>query len=81
MKQAEARLWSLLQDYWRQGVTVEPLIQVHDALTLEFPADLSLARDLHNKMCYIMTQTPQGFSVPVETSGDYGPNWADLEPF
>ena len=81
MKQAEARLWTLLQQYWSQGVTVEPLVQIHDALTLEFSADLSLARDLHNKMCYIMTQTPQGFSVPVETSGDFGPNWADMEPF
>lgn len=81
MKQAEARLWATLQDYWRRGVPVEPLVQVHDALTLEFPADLALARDLHMAMIAIMTTIPKGFSVPVETSGDYGLNWATMESF
>lgn len=77
VKEAEARIWDMLQVYWRAGIDVEPLIQVHDALTLECTDDPALARDLNQQMVHIMTQTPPGFSVPVETSGDWGYNWCD----
>lgn len=76
MKQAEAKVWTMLQGYWEQGVWIEPLAQVHDALTLEFTADEQLARELNTRMVAIMTAIPTGFSVPVETSGDYGFNWS-----
>lgn len=77
MKQAEIRLWAELQRRWRIGEYVEPLIQVHDALTLETLE--KLARDLNNFMVWNMTQTPKGFSVPVETSGDFGHNWSTYD--
>lgn len=82
MKQAEKRLYEdILVPYWRQGRYVEPLIQIHDALTLECEGDEDLAQDLNTKMVANMTMTPKGFSVPVETSGDWGVNWAEMEAF
>lgn len=82
MKQAEKRLYEdILIPYWRQNRWVEPLIQIHDALTLECEDDPILAQDLNKKMVACMTQAPKGFSVPIETSGDYGRNWYDLEAF
>lgn len=78
VKAAERRLYEdILVPYWKQGRWVEPLIQIHDALTLECEDDMDLARDLHEKMVKTLTMIPDGFSVPVETSGDYGWNWAD----
>lgn len=79
MKQAEARLWQELQTRWKRGEYVEPLIQVHDALTLETTP--ALAPDLNRFMVKNMTTAPAGFSVPIETSGDYGTNWADMKEF
>ena len=79
MKQAEARLWQQLQVYWKRGIWVEPLIQVHDALTLETTP--GFAPELNTFMSANMTTTPKGFSVPVETSGDYGENWAEMKEF
>lgn len=79
MKQAEIRLWAELQRRWNIGQWIEPLIQVHDALTLETTPDLG--SDVNQFMVWNMTQTPAGFSVPVETSGDYGRNWAEMKEF
>jgi len=81
IKTAEAALWTQLQVYWKEGHTVEPLAQVHDALTLEFPADEALAQRVNSDMTRIMTAPYPGFSVPIETSGDYGLNWADMKAF
>lgn len=82
MKMAEKSVYEdILVPYWRQGRWVEPLIQVHDALTLECEADYDLAYDLNAKMTAVMTRAPKGFSVPIETSGDYGYNWSDMEAF
>ena len=79
MKQAEARLWVYLQGEWKKGTDVEPLIQVHDALTLETTP--AFAPELNKFMVPNMTWTPKGFSVPVETSGDFGENWANMKEF
>jgi DNA polymerase-1 len=82
MKQAEARLYQdILIPYWRQGRWVEPLIQIHDALTLELEDDPELAQELNAQMVANMTTLPAGFSVPIETSGDWGRNWTDMESF
>jgi DNA polymerase I-like protein with 3'-5' exonuclease and polymerase domains len=82
MKMAEVRLYqNILVPYWRQGRWVEPLLQVHDALLLECEDDPALAYDLHAKMVTAMTTTPEWFTVPTETSGDWGYSWADMESF
>lgn len=83
MKRAETRLYEdILVPYWKDKRWVEPLIQIHDALTLECEDDPELARDLNEKMTHVMTTSqPKDFSVPVETSGDMGWNWAELEDF
>jgi len=75
MKQAEAAIWQdVCVPYQRQGRCVEPLLQVHDALDLELEDDPRLARDVHTRMVDILTRVPEGFSVPIETSGDVGRN-------
>ena len=80
MKQAEARIWNdLLVPSWRQGHWIEPLMQVHDAMNIEM--DVNMAQDVHQIMAQIMVIPPNGFSVPIETSGDFGPNLADLREF
>lgn len=79
MKQAETSIWSEII-VPAQG-RVQPLLQVHDAINLEFDDDPKLAKRLNGQMCDIMTRAPKGFSVPVETSGDYGPNMAEMEAF
>lgn len=81
MKQAEARLWADLNYFWKRGRWVEPLLQIHDDLLLELEDDILLARELHTAMVRNLTTIPKGFSVPVETSGDYGRNWAEMTSF
>lgn len=81
VKQAEASIWrDIVVPYGQQGLYVQPLLQVHDAIDLEF--EPKVAKELNTRMCAIMTRAPKGFSVPVETSGDYGTNlcgWDDKE--
>lgn len=81
MKQAETSVWrDMIVPYGRQGIYVQPLLQVHDALDLEFADNPQLARDLNRQMVDIMTRVPSGFSVPIETSGDYGHNMCAYDP-
>ena len=73
MKLAEASIWQdIIVPYGRQGRYVQPLLQVHDALDLEFEDDPQLAQDVNVAMVGILTRVPSGFSVPIETSGDHG---------
>lgn len=81
MKLAEARIYhDVLQYYWAKQQWVEPILQVHDALTLEFEDDRDLGEEINALMVDILTTTPKGFSVPVETSGDYGRTWCAFDP-
>jgi len=79
MKQNEASIWEdiIVPSKGR----VEPLLQVHDAITLEFEDDPRLARDVNTDMMRIMTRAPKGFSVPIDSSGDYGFNMAEMKGF
>jgi DNA polymerase I-like protein with 3'-5' exonuclease and polymerase domains len=82
VKTAEQSIYQdILVPYWKQGRWVEPLIQVHDAITMECELDETLAQDLNTKMVRVMTTAPDWFTVPVETSGDWGLNWAEMEAF
>lgn len=79
MKQNEASIWSdIIVPY---GGQVQPLLQVHDAIDLEFRDTPELARDVNREMMRIMTRAPKGFSVPIDSSGDYGYNMADMKEF
>ena len=81
MKMAEARIWrDLLVPCWRQGDWIEPLMQVHDAIVLEI-GNKELAQDVHPLMQAIMTYPVDRFSVPIEVSGEWGYNLADLQEF
>lgn len=77
MKQAEINVWALIQDYWRHGVYVEPLIQIHDCLKLEVQDGIQ--HDLDRRMHAAMTQVPKTFSVPLVVESEAGYNMADME--
>jgi uracil-DNA glycosylase family 4 len=80
IKHHEASVWEdIIVPAERQGQWVQPLLQVHDALTLEF--EVALAQDVNRHITAIMTRAPKRFSVPLEVSGEYGPTLADLAPF
>lgn len=74
MKTAERAIWEdIIVPYKRQGHYIEPLVQIHDDIKLEF--DEPLARELNLKMSKAMTETFKGLSVPLATDGKYGRNW------
>lgn len=88
MKQAEAYLWQhILMPYYKQGFYkggsrkqwVEPLVQVHDALRLEFP--LGMEQELHEKMVYAMTKVPTQLRVPLGVEGKWGLNLRDMRKY
>lgn len=78
MKQGEVNVYQLLQDYWKRGQWVEPLIQIHDCLKLECTEGLE--RDLNARMLRAMTQVPKSFSVPLVVESECGFNMADMRP-
>ena len=80
-KMAQARIWKLMEDYRKQGRWVEALIWVHDALTAEAEHDMTFAQELNTQMVRALIELPKGFSVPIETSGEWGLNWDEMEPF
>ena len=62
----------------RRGVWIEPLVQIHDDLVLEF--DPAVLRETNEMMVKGMTQVPAHLlSVPIKTDGKWGNNWADLQ--
>ena len=77
MKVAEAALWQIILDHQDAGRWVEPLIQIHDDLLLEFQEDL--LEELNLQMQYAMTQTFPALSVPIQTVGASGINWGKME--
>lgn len=78
MKVAEAYVWEhIVLPRQDAGQWVEPLIQIHDDLLMEF--DEKLLADMNREMTYAMTQTFKGLSVPIKTSGTWGVNWGAME--
>jgi len=82
VKQAEVSIWKeIIGPYGRQGRYVQPILQVHDSINLEFEDDPKLAQDLNRHMREILSRIPEGFTVPMDSSGEYGPNMADMKEF
>lgn len=80
MKTNEAHLWNyILKPLWREGVWVEPLVQIHDDLVLELQENK--AKDVSARMVECMTKSFTRLSVPIKTSASIGPNWADMKEF
>ena len=76
MKVAEAALWQIILDHQDAGRWVEPLIQIHDDLLLEFEAPL--LQEMNRQMIWAMTETFPGLSVPIKTVGASGVNWGHM---
>ncbi len=76
MKVAEAALWQIILDHQDAGRWIEPLIQIHDDLLLEF--EESLLHEINEQMIWAMTETFPGLSVPIKTVGSAGFNWGRM---
>lgn len=78
LKHAEAYLWEQLRKLWRLGHWVEPLMQVHDCLKLEFEEGLQDV--VNNIMQKSMVDSVQHLlDVPLEVAGEWGWNLAPTE--
>lgn len=78
MKRAEAHIYTeVLLPRWAADDQVEPLVQIHDDLVFE--CEQRIVKDLDKQIVYALTQVPaDDLIVPIETSGDCGPNWGDM---
>jgi DNA polymerase-1 len=77
MKVAEAYVWKeIVLKRQDAGQWIEPLIQIHDDLLLEF--DARLIPEVNAEMQYAMTQTFKGLSVPIRTDGSTGLTWGQM---
>jgi DNA polymerase-1 len=74
IKRVMRRAWPILRDL-RKHIWVEPLLQVHDALVLEYDLDERLTVDAI--MQPLMTTTCT-LRVPIRSSFSYGPRLGDL---
>lgn len=80
MKTAEYHVWhDVIKPLWQQGRWIEPLVQIHDDLKLEF--EEGLKDEINPMMEWAMTETFEGLSVPLKTDGKYGPNWGELTKY
>lgn len=78
MKTNEAALWrDIICPLHRQGMWIEPLVQIHDDLVLEMQTDI--IKDISQRMVRCMTESYKGLSVPIKTSSSAGLNWADMK--
>ena len=77
MKVAEAAIWRMIVRRQDAGEWIEPIIQIHDDVILEF--DKRLVHSVNVEMVHCMTKVPAHLiSVPLETSGDAGDCWGDM---
>ena len=76
MKKAEYHVWhDVILPLQAEGHWIEPLVQIHDDLKLEF--DPAILPEVHAGMKWAMEDTFEGLSLPVKTAGTVGPNWKD----
>lgn len=76
MKEAEGYVWNnIILPYQKKGRWLEPLIQIHDDLTLEM--EEGLEKEIHPLVVHAMCKVPTQLAVPIETSGEAGYNLAE----
>jgi DNA polymerase-1 len=75
VKRGMAALWPLLKDFRRQGIWVECLLQVHDALILEYPVE---HRELIDSTVMAVMHSAIELKVPVTAKAKFGQRWGDL---
>ncbi len=77
MKVAEAAVWEMIVKRQDAGQWVEPILQIHDDLILEF--DEGLVQKINTDMVRCMTKVPAHMlRIPIETSGDAGTCWGKM---
>jgi DNA polymerase I-like protein with 3'-5' exonuclease and polymerase domains len=76
MKQIEARVWrEVIKPLQAEGLYIEPILDIHDDLLLEFQEDLGgLLLPLIESMVAASFET----EVPITAKGSIGKKWSDL---
>jgi uracil-DNA glycosylase family 4 len=75
VKRWMAKVWERLPALWAQGIYCEPLLQIHDALVMEFDED---QYEPVNAMMHDALDELQWFPIPITCKGDQGARWSDL---
>lgn len=75
VKRGMAQLWPLLKDFRKRGIWVECLLQVHDALILEYNIE---DRELIDSTVMAVMHSAVELSVPVTAKAKFGQRWGDL---
>jgi hypothetical protein len=64
------------------GLFVEPLIQVHDALIVQYRSDLRTFATENMRRWFTVPVKIAGIEINIPVEGKYGPNWAECKtPF
>jgi len=78
LKIAMAYIWKeVLPAFWKRGVDVQPLLQVHDEIILAFPADVW--DDLNKAMLAAMVVEQPNYQVPLLCGSSKGETWGALK--
>lgn len=76
MKRAMYRVWGFVNDCWRVGCVVDPILQVHDELVMEFEEGMEKTMVL--VMPDLMSKAVK-LSVPVGVEGSVARSWGDTK--
>jgi DNA polymerase I-like protein with 3'-5' exonuclease and polymerase domains len=68
-------VWKRLPALWAQGIRVECLLQVHDALLMEYELG---AREAVNAMLQDALDELQWFPISITMDGSFGQRWSEL---
>lgn len=75
VKRWQIKVWEKLPRLWAQGIRVECLLQVHDALLFEYAKD---ARQQVHDLIQEALDELQFFPIPITMDGSFGQRWSDL---
>ena len=79
IKKAMKGIWDLLNDtLWPAGITIEPLLQIHDELLFEIPEGDDVWGMLDSFICGQFEEAVK-LSVPITAEGKRGPNWGEMK--
>jgi uracil-DNA glycosylase family 4 len=73
------RLWHDEQNWNSQGLIIQPLHQVHDAVCGQFPIELADWARAKVKSYFDNPLTIAGYEITIPYEGLYGSNWKELE--